>query len=147
MSRLRNYDSVTDMLLHDQQVTREMYDNQLDIIQEELAPHMRRYAKLKKRVLGLDKMTNADLKAPLDRDYKIETRYEEAAETVQKALEIMGPEYSKMIKTALSERWVDYADNVGKSTGAFCSRGHYLTPLLMNFRSIKAIPQQISFTR
>ncbi|NKE05881.1 oligoendopeptidase F [Mesobacillus selenatarsenatis] len=131
MAKLRNYDSVTDMLLHDQQVTREMYDNQLDIIQEELAPHMRRYANLKKRVLGLDKMTNADLKAPLDPDYKIETSYDEAAETVQEALEIMGPEYSEMIQTALSERWVDYADNVGKSTGAFCSSPYGAHPYVL----------------
>ncbi|CAM4033639.1 M3 family metallopeptidase [Mesobacillus thioparans] len=131
MARLRNYDSATAMLLHDQQVTQEMYDNQLDVIQKELAPHMRRYANLKKRVLGLDKMTNADLKAPLDPDYKIETSYEEAAETVQEALEIMGPEYSQMIKTALSERWVDYADNVGKSTGAFCSSPHGAHPYVL----------------
>lgn len=121
MSRLRKYESVTDMLLHGQQVTKEMYDNLLDIIQEELAPHMRRYAKLKKEVLGLDRMTYADLKAPLDPDFKLETSYEEAAETVQEALDIMGPEYSEMIRTAISERWVDYADNIGKSTGAFCS--------------------------
>jgi oligoendopeptidase F len=131
MARLRNYASATAMLLHDQQVTQEMYDNQLDVIQKELAPHMRRYANLKKRVLGLDKMTNADLKAPLDPDYKIETSYEEAAETVKEALEIMGPEYSEMIKTALSERWVDYADNVGKSTGAFCSSPYGAHPYVL----------------
>lgn len=131
MARLRNYDSVTDMLLDDQQVTKEMYHNQLDIIQEELAPHMRRYANLKKRVLGLDKMTMADVKAPLDPDFKIEVSYEEAAETVQEALDIMGPEYSDMIKTALSERWVDYADNVGKNTGAFCSSPYAAHPYVL----------------
>ncbi|WP_144480218.1 oligoendopeptidase F [Cytobacillus oceanisediminis] len=131
MARLRNYESATAMLLHDQQVTQEMYDNQLDVIQKELAPHMRRYANLKKRVLGLDKMKNADLKAPLDPDYKIETSYEEAAETVKEALEIMGPEYSEMIKMAFSERWVDYADNVGKSTGAFCSSPYGAHPYVL----------------
>jgi oligoendopeptidase F len=131
MARLRNYDSVTDMLLHDQQVTHEMYHNQLDVIQEELAPHMRRYANLKKRVLGLEKMTYADIKAPLDPDFKLETSYDEAAETVQDALEVMGPEYSDMIKRALSERWVDYADNVGKSTGAFCSSPYGAHPYIL----------------
>lgn len=131
MARLRNYESATAMLLHDQQVTQEMYDNQLDVIQKELAPHMRRYANLKKRVLGLEKMKNADLKAPLDPDYKIETSYEEAAETVKEALEIMGPEYSEMIKMAFSERWVDYADNVGKSTGAFCSSPYGAHPYVL----------------
>jgi oligoendopeptidase F len=131
LARLRNYESATAMLLHEQQVTEEMYNNQLDVIQEELAPHMRRYANLKKRVLGLDKMTNADLKAPLDPDFKIETSYEEAADIVQEALEIMGPEYSEMIRTALSERWVDYADNIGKSTGAFCSSPYGAHPYVL----------------
>ncbi|KKK39917.1 oligoendopeptidase F [Mesobacillus campisalis] len=131
MARLRNYDSVTDMLLHDQQVTHEMYHNQLDVLQAELAPHMRRYANLKKRILGLEKMTYADIKAPLDPDFKLETSYEEAAETVRDALEIMGPEYSDMIKRALSERWVDYADNIGKSTGAFCSSPYGAHPYIL----------------
>src|SRR5699024_11666302 len=60
------FDSVIDMLLHEQQVTKEMYRNQLDIIQEELAPHMRRLAKLKEEEYKLDKIRFCDLKAPLD---------------------------------------------------------------------------------
>ena len=130
-ARLRNYDSVTDMLLATQQVTKDMYNNQLDIIQEELAPHMRKFAELKKRELGLDKMTYADLKAPLDPDFKMETSYEEGAETVKEALQVMGDEYCEMIDKALSERWVDYADNVGKSTGAFCSSPYGAHPYVL----------------
>src|SRR5690625_7443926 len=59
MSRLRSYESVTDMLLQPQQVTQEMYHNQLDVIQEQLAPHMRRYAKLLQQQLGLDEIGRA----------------------------------------------------------------------------------------
>lgn len=130
-SRLRKFDSVTDMLLHEHQVTRDMYTNQLDVIQKELAPHMRRYATLKKRVLGLDKLTFADLKAPLDPDFNLETTYEEASETIIEAVKIMGPEYSDMVKKALAERWVDYADNVGKATGAFCASPYGVHPYIL----------------
>ena len=63
---LRGYDSVIDMLLQPQQVTKEMYENQLNIIQKELAPHMRRYAKLVEQDYKLDKIRFCDLKAPLD---------------------------------------------------------------------------------
>ncbi|MCE5169945.1 oligoendopeptidase F [Paenibacillus profundus] len=121
LSRQRNYESVTHMLLQPQEVTMDMYNNILDVIQAELAPHMRRLARLKKRVLGLDKMLYCDLKAPLDPEFNPEITYEEASRLVQDALQIMGPEYGEIVKTAFSERWVDYADNVGKSTGAFCS--------------------------
>lgn len=120
-SRLRGYDSVTDMLLTPQQVTKEMYNNILDILQEELAPHMRKYAALKKRVLGLDEMTFADLKAPLDPEFNPSISFQEAGELIKEALSILGPEYGEIVSAAFRDRWVDYADNAGKRTGAFCS--------------------------
>ncbi|WP_096187546.1 oligoendopeptidase F [Evansella halocellulosilytica] len=130
-ARLRNYDSVTDMLLHDQQVTKEMYHNQLDTIQTELAPHMRRLAKLKQRVLGLDKMYFSDLKAPLDPEFNPQTTYEEASKLVLESLEVMGPEYIEIIEEGLHNRWVDRADNVGKRSGAFCSSPYGVHPYIL----------------
>ncbi|WP_028545338.1 oligoendopeptidase F [Paenibacillus taiwanensis] len=124
MSGLRKYDSVTDMLLQPQEVSQELYHNILDTIQMELAPHMRRLASLKQRVLGLDKMLYSDLKAPLDPHYNPKTTYEDACRLISDALQIMGPEYVAIVEKAFSDRWVDYADNVGKSTGAFCSTAY-----------------------
>lgn len=121
MSRLRGYDDVTDMLLNSQQVSKEMYNNVLDIIQKELAPHMRRLAALKKRELGLDKLMFCDLKAPLDPEFSPAITYEEACKLIQEALAVLGPEYGEIVERAFNDRWVDYADNAGKSTGAFCS--------------------------
>ncbi len=131
MAKLRKYDSVTQMLLQPQKVTEEMYHNQLDVIQQELAPHMRRFAQLKKRVLGLDTLKFCDLKAPLDPDFNPQTTYEEASNIILEALQVMGPEYSQIMKTALTERWVDLADNVGKSTGAFCSSPYGSHPFIL----------------
>ncbi len=119
-SRLRGYESVTDMLLSPQQVTTEMYASILDILQEELAPHMRKYAALKKRVLKLDEMTFADLKAPLDPDFSPGITFQEAGELIKEALAVLGPEYGEIVSAAFRDRWVDYADNAGKRTGAFC---------------------------
>lgn len=121
LSRLRGYDDVTDMLLSPQQVSKEMYNNILDIIQQELAPHMRRLAALKKRELGLDKLMFCDLKAPLDPEFSPAITYDEACTLIREALDVLGPEYGEIVERAFSERWVDYADNAGKSTGAFCS--------------------------
>jgi oligoendopeptidase F len=131
LSRLRKYESVTHMLLEPQQVTLEMYNNQLDIIYKELAPHMRRLAQLKKKVLGLDQMLFCDLKAPLDSDFNPETTVEEASKLILEALKIMGPEYSGIIAKGFKERWVDLADNVGKSTGAFCSSPYGSHPFIL----------------
>ena len=131
LAKQRKYESVTHMLLEPQQVTLEMYNNQLDIIQKELAPHMRRFAKLKQRVLGLEKMTFADLKAPLDPEFQPPTTYEAASETILKSLEVMGTEYHDAMKKALTERWVDLAENVGKATGAFCSSPYGVHPYIL----------------
>lgn len=130
-SRLRNYESVTDMLLQPQQVTKEMYHNQLDVIQKELAPHMQRYAKLKRDKLGQDRLHFYDLKAPLDPGFDPETTYEEATATILDALKVMGPEYSEIMRKGVNDRWVDYADNVGKSTGAFCSSPYGAHPYIL----------------
>ena len=90
LARLRNYESVTHMLLEPQQVTLEMYNNQIDIIYKELAPHMRRFAQLKKKVLGLDKMMFCDLKAPIDPDFDPEITFEEASKVITESLKVMG---------------------------------------------------------
>lgn len=121
ISRLRGYESVTHMLLQPQQVTIPMYHNILDIIHTELAPHMRRLARLKQRVLGLDRIRFCDLKAPLDPKFSPSVTFEEAGRTILDALRVMGPEYTELMEQALTGRWIDYADNIGKSTGAFCS--------------------------
>lgn len=131
LSKLRKYDSVTDMLLAPQQVTTEMYHNQLDVIQEKLAPHMRKYAKLLKEKLGLEELRFCDLKAPLDPSFNPSTSYEDASETILTALDVMGPEYLEGMKKALSNRWVDRAQNVGKANGAFCSSPYGAHPYIL----------------
>ena len=127
---LRKYDSVIDMLLFQQKVTREMYDRQIDVIMEKLAPHMRKYARLLKEAHGLDKMTYADLKITLDPDYDPHVTIEESKKYILDGLKIMGPEYVKMLETAYDERWIDFAQNIGKSTGGFCAspyqKGSYI---------------------
>lgn len=120
LARLRGFDSVFDYLLFDQKVTRELYDRQIDLIMERLAPHMRKYAKLIQRVYGLEKMTFADLKLPLDPEYAPEVSIEGSREYIEKGLSILGGDYVQMIRTAYGERWVDFAQNKGKSTGGFC---------------------------
>ncbi|SFB09680.1 MULTISPECIES: oligoendopeptidase F [unclassified Bacillus (in: firmicutes)] len=130
-ARLRKYETITHMLLEPHQISLEMYHNQIDIIFKELAPHMRRFALLKKKELGLDKMMFCDLKAPLDPDFNPETTYEEASQLIFDSLKVLGPEYSAMMEKGFNERWVDLADNVGKSTGAFCSSPYGVHPYIL----------------
>ncbi|PDZ42842.1 oligoendopeptidase F [Bacillus wiedmannii] len=131
LSRLRKFESVTHMLLEPQKVPLEMYNNQLDIIYKELAPHMRRFADLKKKVLGLDQMLFCDLHAPLDPEFNPTITYKEAGKLIQDSLRVLGDEYSSIIQKGFKERWVDLADNIGKSTGAFCSSPYGSHPYIL----------------
>ena len=121
LSELRGYADVFDSLLFEQKVTREMYDRQIDVITERLAPHMRRYAKLLQKKLGLETMSFADLKVPLDPEYDPRVTIAESQRYVREALSILGDDYVEMVDRAYRERWIDFAKNVGKSTGGFCS--------------------------
>lgn len=121
MAKLRGFDSVIDSLLFPQNISREMYDRQIDLIMERLAPHMRKYAKLIQKVYGLERMTFADLKLGIDPEYVPPVTVEGSREYIEKGLAILGEDYVKMIQTAYEERWVDFAQNQGKSTGGFCS--------------------------
>ena len=124
---LRGYDSIFDYLLLDQEVDRSLYNRQIDLIMKELAPHMRKYAKLLQKEHGLDKMTFADLKISLDPTYEPKITIEESKKYIKDALGVMGEEYLEMVDRAYDERWIDFAQNKGKSTGAFCSSpyGHH----------------------
>ena len=121
MADLRNYKDVFESLLADQKVTREMYDRQIDLITEKLAPHMRKYARLLQKKHGLDKMTFADLKLAVDPEFDPRVTIEESKEYVKKGLAILGEDYVAMVEQAYKERWIDFAKNQGKSTGGFCA--------------------------
>ena len=131
MAKLRQHRSTEDYLLHGHQIPRTVYRNILDIIQAELAPHMRRYARLRRRVLGLDKLLYCDIKAPLDPAYNPRVTYQEGCQLILDSLAVMGPEYCNFARRAMDERWVDRADNIGKSSGAFCASPHGVHPYIL----------------
>ncbi len=130
-SDLRGYESITDYLLFNQEVDRSMYNRQIDLIMEELAPHMRKYAKLLQKEYGLDRMTFADLKIPLDPTYEPTITVEESKKYIQDSLAIMGEDYLDMVERSYDERWTDFAQNKGKSTGAFCSSPYGTHPYIL----------------
>lgn len=131
MADLKGFDSVIDYLLFDQKVTREMYDRQIDVIYEELAPHMRKYARLLKKIHGIEKMTFNDLKLSVDPSYEPPITVEESKAYVMDGLKILGKDYTEMIDRAFQERWIDFVQNKGKSTGAFCSSPYGRHPFIL----------------
>ncbi|MGH2087284.1 oligoendopeptidase F [Aerococcus urinaeequi] len=130
-ANIRGYESVIDYLLFSQDVNRDLYDRQIDVIMEKLAPVMRKYINHVKEVRGLDKMTYADLKIGLDPTFSKSVSFEESEAYVKEATAIMGEDYFKEIAPAFTDRWVDYAQNVGKSTGGFATIAAGVHPYIL----------------
>jgi oligoendopeptidase F len=131
LARLRDYPSTEAYLLQAHKVPLELYTNILQTIQAEVAPHMRRYARLRRRVLGLEKLLYCDIKAPLDADYEPKIGFDDACTLILDSLACMGPEYVQFVRTVLEQRWVDRADNIGKSSGAFCATPYGVHPYIL----------------
>ncbi len=118
---LRGYDSVIDYLLQDQEVTKDMFDRQIDVIMSDLAPVMQKYAEIIQRVHNLDKMRFEDLKISIDPNFEPEISIEESKKYIYGALNVLGDDYVKMLESAYDYRWIDFAQNKGKDTGAYCA--------------------------
>jgi oligoendopeptidase F len=131
ISKQRKHQTVFDYLLFEQKVNRELYDRQIDVIMRDLAEPMRKYARLLKRVHNLDKMTYADLKIDLDPNFEPNISVEEAKGYLERALGIFGDEYQQMVSKSFDERWIDFVQNEGKSTGAFCSSPYGSHPYIL----------------
>lgn len=130
IATLRGFDSVIDYLLFEQDVDRKLYDRQIDLMTKNLAPHMQKYAKSIQKFYKLDKLTYADLKLSIDSEYVPKITIEESKDYIVDALSVMGDEYLDIAMNAYKDRWVDFANNTGKSTGGFCSspykKGSYI---------------------
>lgn len=131
MATLRGFDSVIDSLLFPQKVDRELYDRQIDLIMEHLAPHMRKFARLLKEIHGLDELTFADLKLAVDPEFEPDISVEESKKYIEESLGVLGDDYIEILKRAYDERWIDFAQNKGKSTGAFCSSPYGSHPFIL----------------
>jgi oligoendopeptidase F len=130
IAKFRNYPTTMDYLLHYSSpasnhfyagdgVSTTYFEDVLDTFQQELAPHMQRYARLRKRQLGLDKLLFSDVKAPLDPEFDPPISYEEAGEIIVEAVGVLGPEFQENMRKVFTDRWVYRGDNIGRRMIAF----------------------------
>ncbi len=131
LADIRGYESVFHYLLADQDVDFDVYEKQLDTIMEKLAPHMRKYAGIIKKHYGLDEMTYADLKLGIGTDNEKDLSIDKAREYILDGLSPLGEEYTSYLDKAFKDRWIDYSQNIGKRTGAFCASPYNSHPYIM----------------
>ncbi len=111
-------------------------------------PLAQEYFRLKARLLGLEKLKNSDIYAPLAESPK-KYSFGETKELVLKAYASFNPDYLPLIEKVFSESHIDAFPRNGKSGGAFCMGiSPDLTPYLLlnhtgNLRDVATMAHEL----
>ncbi|MFA6844246.1 MAG: oligoendopeptidase F [Sphaerochaetaceae bacterium] len=118
---VRGFSSCRAKALYPDNVEEQVYDNLVETVHSGF-DSLHRFYGLKRRLLHVDKLGHWDVYMPLVRGVTYKTNYEDAVDTVCKALTPLGDDYVRTIKQGLTnEHWVDRYENKGKRSGAFSS--------------------------
>ncbi len=128
-SQARRYGSSLEAALSANEVPVEVYHNLIRAVHDNM-DHMYDYVKLRKKLMGLDELHFYDIYSNIVPDVDMKITFEEAKETVLKALAPMGEEYLSLIRKGFNERWIDIYENEGKTSGAY-SAGARVHPFVM----------------
>lgn len=133
-ARVRKYESARHAALAANNIPESVYENLVNTVNDNL--HLlHRYVKLRRKVLGLEKLHMYDLYTPLVKNVKMEIPYAEAQDYVLKGLAPLGEEYNSVLKEGFENRWVDVYENKGKRSGAYSSGAYGTNPyILMNWQ-------------
>jgi oligoendopeptidase F len=91
---------------------------------------LRRYERLRKRVLGLDSYHLYDGTIPLvefDRRYA----YHDVTDWIVESTAVLGADYQARVRRAFAERWIDVYENPGKHSGAYSASVYGVHPYML----------------
>ena len=132
-AKARKYDSTLEAAVDGNNVSPRVYKNLVDTINNNL-DKMHRYVKLRKKCLGVDELHMYDIYTPMIPDMAKNIPFEEAKETVLKALAPLGEDYVAKVREGFENRWIDVYENQGKRSGAYSAGAYGVHPyVLLNY--------------
>ena len=117
LAKARNYDSVLDRELFQDNLPPEVYRTLVAEVNKAL-PTLHRYFKLRGKILGVDQMHYYDIYPPLvdlDKTFDIETTKRITLE----AMSVLGKDWVSMQRNAINKRWMHVYPQRGKQSGAY----------------------------
>ena len=128
----RGYESALEAALHGNNIPTAVVENLIETTKAGTEP-LRRYHRLRKRVLGLDTYHAYDTTIPLvdfDRKYP----YDSVLDWLPASVAPLGAEYQREMREALSGDWIDVYENQGKRSGAYSAPVYGVHPyMLLNY--------------
>ena len=132
-SRLRNYNSSIEMYLKPKNIPIELYNNLIKVVRNNLDV-LYEYYDLKKEILNLDEFHLYDTYVKVIKDSNKKYTFDEAKDIVIDALSIYGEDYTKVLKSAFTDGWIDKYPNKGKRSGAYSTGSYDTLPyVLLNY--------------
>lgn len=133
-AKVRGYPSSRAKALYPDNVPEHVYDNLISVIHEFL-PALHEYYSFRKSVMGLKELRHYDVYVPLVDTIETHYSYDEAVDTVNRALAPLGSEYTEILRNGLLGTWVDKYENQVKRSGAFSAGSYAGDPyILMNYK-------------
>lgn len=132
-AKARKYPSSLAAALDGTEVPEEVYHNLISAVHDNMH-YMYDYVKLRKKLLGVDELHMYDLYTPIVAGADAKITFEQAKETVLKALAPMGEDYLSILKKGFNERWIDVYENEGKTSGAYSAGARVHPYVLLNHK-------------
>ncbi|WP_064591969.1 oligoendopeptidase F [Streptobacillus moniliformis] len=129
-AKLRNYSSARNAAVLSTFIDEGVYDSLLSAVNDKIST-LHKYVEFRKEQLGFEELKMYDMYTPLLKEVELNFTYEEAKEIIIEALQVLGQDYVKLIKKAFDERWIDYAENEGKRSGAYSSGTYGTNPFIL----------------
>lgn len=131
-ARARGYDSTLQAALFGNAIPTEVVTT---LIAEARAgaESFRRYHRLRKKVLRLERYTPADTYVPLV-EHDVQYRYDDVRAWIVESTARLGADYQARVQEAFDRRWIDVYENKGKRSGAYSAPVYGAHPyMLLNY--------------
>jgi len=132
-AEVRGYESTLHAALDDANIPVAVYHNLIASVNDNLAP-LRRYAALRKKILGVDELHGYDLYNTLFPDSDMTVTFDETKKLLGRGLEPLGGEYVDAMMGGIDAGWIDIYENEGKRSGAYSAGIYGIHPfVLLNY--------------
>jgi oligoendopeptidase F len=131
-ARARGYATTLDAALHGNNIPTSVVENLIASTRAGVEP-LRRYHRLRRRVLGLDSYRLFDVFVPLvEHDEKYP--YDQVGAWIADSVAPLGADYQSHVREAFRGGWIDVFENAGKRSGAYSAPVYGSHPyMLLNY--------------
>jgi oligoendopeptidase F len=131
-ARARGYKTTLDGALHGNNIPTSVVENLIAVTKDGVAP-LRRYHRLRRRVLGLSTYRLFDVFVPLV-EHTARYPYDDVGPWIIDSVSPLGRTYQQNVKSAFDGRWIDVFENSGKRSGAYSAPVYGAHPyMLLNY--------------